>query len=129
MGVQNIICPCSSEQLYIDCCKKIHNNPNSANSPEKLMRARYSAFVLYNVDFLKYTQYPPTRKLHNYKEIEHWTKSVEWKKLNVLHSIQNNNIGFVEFQAFYIEKIKLECIHGKSNFILENNQWYYTDES
>ena len=127
---KNLICPCCSKKYYIDCCQPIHSNPNSADSCENLMRSRYSAFVLCDISFLKFTQYPSKRELHNYKEIENWTKRVIWKKLEIIKSDGsiNLNSGFVEFKAYFIENGSLDYIHGKSTFIYENLQWYYVDE-
>ena len=40
------ICPCGSGKNYADCCEKlIHGTP--AETPEALMRARYSGRILW----------------------------------------------------------------------------------
>jgi len=46
-------CPCNPNKKYSDCCKKAHQNINSVTSAEVLMRSRYSAFVLANIEYLQ----------------------------------------------------------------------------
>ncbi|GAL25637.1 UPF0225 protein YchJ [Vibrio variabilis] len=37
---------------YQECCQPIHNDVTLAKKPEQLMRARYSAHLTKNVDFV-----------------------------------------------------------------------------
>ena len=115
-------CPCNPNNLYVDCCKKAHQNIYAATSPEILMRSRYSAFVLANIDYLQKSHHSLTRpsKLEK-KEIETWTKSVEWIKLEVLKTTENT----VEFKAYFYENNSLNMIHENSFFEKENNHWVY----
>lgn len=115
-------CPCNPTKLYEDCCKKAHQNIRSVTTAEILMRSRYSAFVLANIDYLQKSHYSLTRpsKLEK-KEILSWTKSVEWVKLEILKSTENT----VEFKAYFFENTSLNFIHETSFFIKENNHWVY----
>lgn len=117
-------CPCNSTKLYIDCCKKAHENIHSVTTAEILMRSRYSAFVLANIDYLQKSHYSLTRPSETEKqEILAWTKSVEWVKLNVLNTTENT----VEFKAFFYENGSLNVIHENSFFVKENKHWVYKD--
>lgn len=117
-------CPCNPSKLYKDCCKKAHQNINSVTSAEQLMRSRYSAFVMANIDYLQESHHPKTRpsELEN-KETLTWTKSVEWVKLTVLKSTENT----VEFKAYFYEDGSLNMIHENSSFVKENNHWVYKE--
>ena len=44
-------CPCGSGKNYSDCCEKIIKG-TPAETPEALMRARYSAYVKGEIDFI-----------------------------------------------------------------------------
>lgn len=95
------------------------------------MRSRYSAFVMVNVDYLQRShhslQRPNTKEA---REIEQWTKSVNWIKLEVLQTNagqENDSTGTVEFKAFYMENGRVEVIHEYSRFCKENGQWVYVD--
>ena len=117
-------CPCNPSKLYTDCCKKAHQNILSVNTPEELMRSRYSAFVMANIHYLQESHHSSTRPFEvEKKEILTWTKSVEWVKLTVLKSTENT----VEFKAFFYENNSLNVIHENSSFVKENNHWVYKD--
>ena len=115
-------CPCNPTKLYEDCCKKAHQNIHSVTTAEILMRSRYSAFVLANIDYLQKSHYSLTRpSKFEKKEILSWTKSIEWVKLEILKSTENT----VEFKAYFFENTSLNFIHETSFFIKENNHWVY----
>ena len=115
-------CPCNPSKLYIDCCKKAHQNIRSVTTPEVLMRSRYSAFVMANIDYLQKSHHSSTRPSNfEKKEILTWTKSIEWVKLDVLQSSENT----VEFKAFFYEDSSLNVIHENSLFVKENDHWVY----
>jgi len=115
-------CPCNPSKLYINCCKKAHQNIHSVTTPEILMRSRYSAFVMANIDYLQKSHHSSTRPSNfEKKEILTWTKSVEWIKLDVLEVTENT----VEFKAFFYENNSLNVIHENSFFEKENNHWVY----
>jgi len=115
-------CPCNPSNLYENCCKKAHQDINSVTSPEILMRSRYSAFVLANIDYLQESHHSSTRpsKLEK-REIFSWTKSVEWIKLAILQTTENT----VEFKAYFQENGILNYIHENSLFEKENGHWVY----
>lgn len=115
-------CPCNPSKLYNDCCKKAHENIHAVTTSEQLMRSRYSAFVIANIDYLQKSHHSATRpsKLEK-KEILTWTKAVEWVKLDVLQSTENT----VEFKAYFYENNTLNFIHENSFFVKENDHWVY----
>jgi len=39
-------CPCCSGRRYTDCCAPLHRRAREAETPEELMRSRFSAFAL-----------------------------------------------------------------------------------
>ncbi|QXP67623.1 YchJ family protein [Polaribacter sp. AHE13PA] len=115
-------CPCNPSKLYVDCCKKAHQNIHTVATPEILMRSRYSAFVMANIDYLQKSHHSTTRPSNlEKKEILTWTKSVEWVKLDVLESTENT----VEFKAYFYENGSLNLIHENSFFSKENDHWVY----
>jgi SEC-C motif-containing protein len=115
-------CPCNPNKKYIDCCKKAHQNINSVTSAETLMRSRYSAFVLANIDYLQKSHHSKTRPSEKEKtEILNWTKSVDWIRLEIL----NATIDTVTFRAIFMEHGKLDVIFENSFFCKENGHWVY----
>ena len=117
-----MICPCNPNNLYKNCCQKAHNNIESVISAEELMRSRYSAFVLADTKYLSKSHHSSTRSSKKeYQELEKWTKSVEWVKLEII----NVTADTVRFNAFFIENGSLESIQENSFFCIENNHWVY----
>ncbi|MDG1039686.1 MAG: YchJ family metal-binding protein [Polaribacter sp.] len=117
-------CPCNPSKQYNDCCKVAHLNIKNVTSPEALMRSRYSAFVMANIDYLQKSHHSTTRpsKIEK-KEILSWTKSVEWVRLDILQTTESS----VEFKAYFYENGALNVIHENSLFVKESNHWVYKD--
>lgn len=122
-------CPCNPLKKYSECCKIAHDNINNVITAEQLMRSRYSAFVLANINYLQKSHHSSTRpSKKEKKEILSWTKSVNWIKLEVLNSTQglvNNTTGTVSFKAYFLENGSMNIIEENSSFCKENNHWVY----
>ncbi|MHA7057469.1 YchJ family protein [Aquimarina sp. M1] len=125
-------CYCGKSRSYDTCCGKIHQDITKAITAEKLMRSRYSAFVVGNGDYLIKSHHSTTRpEIKEKKSIVKWTNSVKWVKLEVLHTTkgtESDNEGTVEFKAFYFENGTLQVIHENSRFIKESGYWVYLGE-
>lgn len=117
-------CPCGSNKTYFDCCNRIHTNLKNATSAEELMRARYSAFVKLNIEFIYDSFHPTTRRFQNKKDIEIWAKENKWMQLEIIKSTEST----VEFKAHYLgPDLEVNVHHEKSKFKLVQNCWYYYD--
>lgn len=115
-------CPCNPKKLYKDCCQLAHKDIEIVTSAEQLMRSRYSAFVFANIKYLRKSHHSSTRlSKSEYIDLEKWTKSVNWIKLEILNSTKDT----VSFKAIFIENGKLETLQENSKFCLENNYWVY----
>lgn len=121
-------CYCCSNKPFTHCCEPIIMGNKIAETAEQLMRSRYSAYVVANINYLLNSHHRLTRPTKDRKSILKWTKSVKWLKLEIVQ-IQtgqvNDNDGYVEFKAFYAENGSIECIHENSYFVKENSLWYY----
>lgn len=125
-------CPCGKNKLYKDCCGIIHNNVRLAKTPEDLMRSRYTAFVMADIEFLMQSWHSKTKdsSFKSKKNLFTWSKSVTWVKLDVLNSsMKTPYTGEVEFKAFFYENGSLEYIHENSLFTIENKHWVYVGEA
>ena len=115
-------CPCNPTKLYTECCEIAHQNITAVNSAEQLMRSRYSAFVMANIEYLQKSHHASTRpNKREKKEILLWTKSVAWIRLEILNTTKNT----VEFKANFMENGQLEVIHENSLFCKKNGYWVY----
>ncbi len=121
-------CYCNSKKAYTECCEPIILGNQDAETAEQLMRSRYTAFVVANVNYLMTSHHPQTRPTKERKNILKWTKSVTWINLEIIskqRGQENDTDGYVEFKALFMEDGKIECIHENSYFVKENNKWYY----
>ena len=115
-------CPCNPAKKYSECCQKAHQNIKTVTTAEQLMRSRYSAFVLANVNYLQKSHHSTTRPNKQEKrDIEKWTKSVNWLQLEILNTTEDT----VEFKASFKENGSIQVIHENSKFCKENNHWVY----
>lgn len=120
-------CLCGSNISEDDCCRIYISGERQAETPEKLMRSRYTAYTEANMDYILKTMQAPASNHFDAESAKKWAKSVHWLRLNVLSSTAENRKGFVEFIAYYIDKGKESCIHEISEFHQINSTWYYVD--
>lgn len=117
-------CPCGNTIEFENCCQIIHNDPSQAKSAEILMRARYSAFVKHDIDFIYNTFHPSTRQLQDKKDIRQWATLSKWMHLEIIKSTDVN----VEFKAHYMDQyLETQVHHERSTFKKEKGIWYYVD--
>jgi SEC-C motif-containing protein len=97
----------------------------AAASPEALMRSRYSAFVLGQLDHIDRSNAPEIRADFNRAEAERTVAEVEWVGLGVLASSDAGDTGTVEFYIrFRREGVELGQ-HELASFRREDGAWYY----
>lgn len=122
-----MLCPCCSQQTYDNCCRPIHINAKNARLPEQLMRARYCAHILNNTAFVIETYHSSCHAEQDAQAIEESVHS-EWVKLEVLDApVPKAEEGFVEFKAYFMEEGQQYCLHERSRFVMEDQQWRYID--
>lgn len=125
-------CPCgkssnSIPKTYEECCRPFHLKQAMPDSPEALMRSRYSAYFLGLGRYIFDTHHVDFRGSTTVDEFTASAKNTHWCELEVINSSQGGAQGTVEFKASFIDNDKLHTFHEISNFVLEDGLWYYTD--
>jgi SEC-C motif-containing protein len=120
--VIKIDCPCGSGALYQDCCEPYHLSL-AAPSAEKLMRSRYSAYVLGLEEYLLDTWHPSTRPQY----LNLANDRTKWLGLEVKRFEPNDESAIVEFIARYKSNGKAEKLHETSRFKRIAQRWFYVD--
>jgi len=118
-----ILCPCSSGHALVDCCLPYIEQVIAAPTAEALMRSRYSAFVLLNEDYLRYSWHPDTCP----KNIR-LNENTQWLGLKIKNTIAgdvNDDTGEVEFVTRNKVNGKASRLHECSRFSRYNNRWVY----
>ncbi|MCK5835980.1 MAG: YchJ family protein [Desulfobacula sp.] len=122
-------CYCGSQKLYEECCFPIISGSLKPKNPEQLMRSRYSAFCIKDIEYLISTHHPSKRQLNEREILAQTIHEAQWLGLKILKTEKDSikkRFGYVEFVAFY-KNSEIEQLHENSKFIYENGQWYYLD--
>ncbi len=118
------VCPCGSGEAYEACCGRYHAGA-SAPDAERLMRSRYSAYVLGLEAYLLATWHPDTRPAALGLDAPPHPR---WLDLVVkLHTVQDADHATVEFVARYKLNGRAFRLHETSRFIRVNDLWAYVD--
>ena len=94
------------------------------------MRSRYCAYALKDIDYIYQTYAPSTRTKQSKPDIKAWAESVSFINLTIIDAPpvgQDNEFGFVDFIATYIQGDLLAKLQEKSRFIFINDRWFYLD--
>jgi SEC-C motif-containing protein len=119
------LCPCESGKPFKHCCQPYIEQISEAPTAESLMRSRYSAFVLLNEDYLRYSWHPDScpKNIHLHKD-------TQWLGLTIKSTAAgglNDSTGEVEFVARHKINGKASRVHENSRFSRFNNRWVYID--
>jgi SEC-C motif-containing protein len=124
------LCACGSGASYADCCSRYHAGSQQAPTAEALMRSRYCAYVLGQIDYLVATTFPAVRTTDLWINYKSTHDSIQWIGLKVLRSSQGgagDKTGKVEFEASYIQDGQPAVHHELSRFRRSGGDWYYVD--
>jgi len=116
-------CYCKSGLKFSECCEPILRVDQIAPSALVLMRSRYSAYCLGDVNYLQATTDDHTWTDEELKFIQDWADNSFWQHLEVV----NSDYDTVEFKAYYIFEKKQHVHHEKSLFKVVNDMWKYVD--
>lgn len=109
-------CPCGSRRAYGACCGLYHPGDLPAPTPEALMRARYTAYVLGRHDFLRASWHPDTRA----EALPPVEPGVRWLGLEIRHmACTDADHGTVEFVARSKLGGRAHRLHEVSRFVRE----------
>ena len=123
-------CPCGSGKTYTECCGEIIAGSRRADSAEQLMRARYSAYVHAEMDFIFESTHPEHREGYDHAGTRAWAETAEWLGLEIVGTTKggaDDSVGEVEFIARFNEKGNLVEHHEAGQFKRKEGNWFFTD--
>ncbi len=119
-------CPCGSGSAFADCCEPIIQGTRESETAEKLMRARYSAFVTGAIDFIVASTHSRTRKEIDISFIRDWSQTSTWRGLQIIETKSiDDDKAFVSFEAQYTQAGQDRSHREKSLFEREDGQWRF----
>lgn len=124
----NAPCPCGSKLAAADCCWPLISGAQAAQTAEQLMRSRYSAYYSCQIDYLLKTQHPEFQEPDLRASLAHQFANPQgWIRLEVIKHQAKNDSAKVEFKAYFHDQQQVYCLHERSNFVLQQGAWFYTD--
>jgi SEC-C motif-containing protein len=127
------LCPCGSGRDYAACCEPIISGKVEAPTAEALMRARYSAYVKHEINFIIDSCIKKNDKRDiDEKATRDWSEKSTWLGLHILHTEkggENDTEGVVEFTADYEQDGLKDRHHETGRFKKIEGRWLYDDGS
>jgi SEC-C motif domain protein len=120
-------CPCGTGATYGGCCEPLHRGERQADTPEQLMRSRYTAFAVGDADYLWRTWHPRTRPT-----VVDVDPSLRWTGLEIIEAAGDE----VEFVATYrgrdqrtgrAREEQSGFVRERSRFAVRARRWFYLD--
>ncbi len=123
-------CPCGSGLAASQCCTPIIQGERSAATAASLMRARYSAYVQHNIEFIMASTHPDGRSDSDEAAMRAWAEQADWQGLELVRTEagqEDDNKGVVEFIARFNMGGVAQHHHEVSDFVRQDGQWYFRD--
>ena len=129
-------CPCrvldANPVKFEACCGPIIEGKTAAPTAESLMRARYTAYVKHNIDFIDASQILVEGEAFDKNEALKWAQSSEWKGLEIRKTQKGgaeDNSGVVEFVARYkdVESDREFHHHETAYFAKKDGKWKFKE--
>lgn len=126
---QTTDCPCGSGQTLDACCGPILAG-TPAPTAEALMRSRYTAFAVGNVDHVANTNAAELHASFDRANAEEMSRDVKWIRLEVVDvsgGRAEDETGRVEFRAFF-KRLGQDLVHHEAaSFRREDGRWVYAE--
>lgn len=118
------LCPCGSGKDFAACCGRFLDGGQTPETPEELMRSRYSAYVLWRENWIRATWAPETYPA----ALMEGADKVKWLGLTVKNAaLQTPTEGTVEFVARGRTREGAFRMHEISRFEKRDGVWVYVD--
>jgi SEC-C motif-containing protein len=111
-------CACGTGSTYDACCGRLHRGAASAETPEELMRSRYAAYALGQLDYVFRTWHPRTRPGDVTPR-----PGLTWTGLEIVAAEGDT----VEFRAHFRTATGDDVLHERSRFELRAGRWVYVE--
>jgi SEC-C motif domain protein len=111
-------CPCGSAASYDACCGRLHRGAARAASAVELMRSRYAAYAVGDLDYVFRTWHPRTRPDDLSPD-----PALAWTGLELLGWGED----WVEFVASYSRDGVAGELRERSRFEQRSGRWVYVD--
>ena len=122
-------CPCGSGDTFGVCCGPVLRQERRAGTAAALMRSRYTAFAVRDLEHLLRSWHPRTRPPRE-ELVDSLSQELNWLRLEVLSIHEGGpfeDTGTVEFTAISKGSQGRQEQHEISRFVREGGSWLYLD--
>ena len=127
-------CPCGSNRDYSECCEPVIAGNKNAATAEALMRSRYTAYVVHDIDYIVSSCDNRSENSGedpiDYRLTRDWSEKSKWLGLKILAVSKGgpqDTEGTVEFEAVYERDGLRDIHHEKARFKKKGEKWIYLD--
>jgi SEC-C motif-containing protein len=124
------LCSCDTKKPFADCCGPYIKGGKVPANAVDLMRARYTAHVRQEIDFIMDTLSAARKKDTDRKETETWARDTQWESLEIQSTEKGgpgDDVGQVTFVAKFRENGEAKEHHELATFIKVNGKWQFED--
>jgi SEC-C motif-containing protein len=119
-------CRCGSTLAYADCCRPFHRNEREAPTAEALMRSRYSAFAMGEVEYLWKTLAATNPDRDHPREAMIAALKQTCSRLKFMGlAVHESEVARVLYQARVFEKGRDVSFMELAEFDREGDAWRY----
>lgn len=122
-------CPCGSGKELAQCCGPLIDGA-AAPTAEALMRSRYTAFTLGNIDYIDSTHASDMAEPFDRAEGQAMADEFKWRGLEIVRTKDGgptDQTGEVEFTARFRRGAQMGLHHERATFKREDGRWVYVD--
>ena len=128
---RELVCPCCSGKAYRDCCSLYHQG-KEAETAVALMRSRFSAYALNNLEYIVRTTHPRhpslAQNLNAWKqEILNFALNTDFEKLEIIDSKEQGDRATVVFVAYLKQGDEDVTFTERSFFSKAGGRWLYVN--
>ena len=124
------LCPCQSGKKFGDCCGAILAGKRKAATAVELMRARYTAYAVCDVEFLYKSSGPEVQAEFDEKTTREWSQNATWQGIEILATEkggEKDEEGYVSFLARYSSQNQA-CEHREDSYFKKiDGEWRFID--
>ena len=123
-------CPCGSGLDLAACCAPFLDGSSLPPTAEALMRSRYSAYALRQLEYLETTLHPDHRADYDPKATRQWSQKADWLGLEILSTEdgkEGDEAGLVEFVARYRMGGERLDHRELASFSRKDGRWYFVE--
>ncbi|MCB9481696.1 MAG: YchJ family protein [Desulfobacteraceae bacterium] len=123
-------CSCGSGLDYSQCCEPYIKGNVQPETCEALLRARYTAYTMGELDYIYETIHPEQKEQHDSKATKKWADESTWLSFEIIgikKGQKEDDEGFIEFKVRYRQKLQNITHHEMAYFKKNEGMWYFFD--